>query len=383
MADTSDVIVIGGGVVGLSVAYHLAGRGAGRVLLLEAGQCGGGATLRATGGVRHQFGTAINVALSLLARPFWQGFDDAFSTRGVFRELGYLFLATTPELVAVAERNVALQAALGVPARLVTPAEAAALAPGLNEGGVLAGSFCPWDGVLAVDRMVGALVAGCRRAGVDLREGTPVQGIAVAGGRVTGVTIPAGAVAAPVVVNAAGNQAAAVGALAGVDLPVRPERRQAALTVPTAALHPAAAWTIDLGSGGYVRPDATGGAVIGGGDRGVTSDLPVDQVDRAGIEHARDLAGRRFPALAGVPLARAWAGQRPMSPDDHAILGATAVDGFIAACGLGSHGLMHAPAVGRLLAELIVDGAATSLDIAPLSPARFATGALLTESVRF
>ncbi|MCC6628570.1 MAG: FAD-binding oxidoreductase [Chloroflexi bacterium] len=383
MTDTADVIVIGGGVVGLSVAYHLAERGVGRVVLLEADRCGGGATLRATGGVRHQFGTTVNVAMSLLARPFWQSFDTAFGTRGVFRALGYLFLATTPALVAVAERNVALQTALGVPARLVTPDEAATLTPGLNTDGVLIGTYCPWDGMLAVDQVVSGLVAGCRRAGIDVREATPVVGIAVAGARVVGVTTPAGAMAAPVVINAAGNAAAAIGALVGVALPVRPERRQAALTVPTPAIDSGAAWTIDLGSGVYARPDVTGGTIIGGGDRGATSDVPADQLDATDLARLRDLAGRRFPGLAGVALARAWVGQRPMSPDDHAILGPTSVDGFMVACGLGSHGLMHAPAVGRLLAELIVDGAATSLDIALLGPARFATGALLSESVRF
>lgn len=383
MDGTAEVIIIGGGVVGLSLAYHLAERGVRDVVVLEAGLCGGGSTLKATGGFRLQFGTAINVRLSLLSLPFWQRFDATFGARLRFRQIGYLFLLTTPEQRAAGERNVAMQQGLGVPARLVMPAEAAALSPGLNTDGVLAGAYCPWDGVLEVDAAVAGLRAGCRRLGVAVREGVAVTGVTVAGGRVRGVTTHAGVLAAPVVVNAAGPRAAEVGALAGVTLPVWPERRQAALTAPAAGIDPRAAWTIDLDSGCYARPDPGGGAVIGGGDRGVAADRPLTALDEAGLARLREHIGRRFPGLAGVPLARAWVGLRPMSPDDHAILGPTEVEGFIAACGFGSHGLMHAPAAGQLLAELIVDGAARTLDIAPLSPARFARGELLTDSVRF
>lgn len=383
MVETAEVVIVGGGVVGLSVAYHLAERGLRRVVVLEQGGCGGGATLKATGGYRLQFGTPINVRLSLLALPFWRAFDATFGTRATFRQIGYLFLATTPMLLEVVERNVAMQQSLGVPARLVTPDEAAALSPGVSLDGVLGGSACPWDGALAVEQVVAGLLAGCRARGVEVREGVEVVGIAIDKRRVTGVMTTLGTLAAPIVVNAAGAQAAAVGALAGVVLPVGPERRQAAVTVPTLGIDPRATWTIDLGSGCYARPDTGGGAVIGGGDRGVAADWLPTALDEAGIERLRELVGARFPGLAGVPLARAWVGLRPMSPDDHAILGPTEVDGFIAACGLGGHGLMHAPAVGRLLAELIVDGAARGLDIAPLSPARFARGELLSESVRF
>jgi sarcosine oxidase, subunit beta len=383
MDGAADVVIIGGGVIGLSVAYHLAERGARDIVVLEAGRCGGGSTLKATGGIRHQFGTAINVRCSLLALPFWRRFDETFGARANFREIGYLFLQATPEQIAAAERNVAMQAALGVPARLMTTEEATQLAPGLNPDGVLAATFCPWDGAIEVAEVVAGLLNGCRRRGVDVREGARVTGVTLAGGRVQGVTTTGGPLAAPVVVNAAGPWAAEVGALAGVELPVRPERRQAAVTAPTGGIDPRAAWTIDLGSGCYARPDLGGGAVIGGGDRGAAADRPLTELDEAGLARMRELVGRRFPGLDGAPLARAWVGLRPMSPDDHAILGATEVDGFLVAGGLGSHGLMHAPAVGQLLSELIVDGAAHTIDIAPLSPARFARGELLTESVQF
>jgi sarcosine oxidase subunit beta len=190
-------------------------------------------------------------------------------------------------------------------------------------------------------------------------------------------------VATPVVVNAAGPWAAPVAALAGLSVPVRPARRQAALTAPTTGLPASAPLTIDLGSGAYARPAPDGRLVIGGGDRDVTSDLPDDVVDQIGLARTRHLVGARFPGLAEVAIERAWVGLREMSPDDHAILGSTSVEGFLCACGFSGHGLMHAPAAGHLLAELIVDGAVHSLDITPLSPARFARGDLVHESVVF
>lgn len=384
MNQTADVVVIGGGAIGLSIAYHLAQRGAGEVLVIEQGACGGGATLKATGGFRLQFGTPINVRLSLLALPFWQAFDDTFGAEARFTQRGYLFLATTPAQVAQLEANAAMQQALGVPTRLVTVEEAVALSPGLNPAGVLAGSYGPWDASLEVAGVVEGLVAGCRRAGVTLLEGVTVTGVTVEGDRARGVATSAGVIAAPVVVNAAGNQAGAVAALAGLDLPVRPERRQAAVTAPTGALAPEAAWTIDLGSGCYARPAPGGGAVIGGGDRGVPAGQTEDDtLDEAGIARMRNLIGERFPRLAGVALERAWVGRRPMSPDEHPLLGPSDIGGFIQACGFSGHGLMHAPAAGHLIAELIVDGAARSLDISALRPDRFTRGETLAETMRF
>lgn len=387
MPSTAEVVIAGGGIVGLSIAYHLAERGLREVLVLERGQAGGGATLKATGGFRLQFATPINVRLSLLALPFWRTFDARFGVASDFRERGYLFLATTPAQVAQLERNVAMQQALAVPVRLVTPAEAAALAPGASMEGILAGAFCPWDATFEVEAVLAGLLADARRAGARVEEGVAVTGVTVAGGRVQGVQTAAGPISAPIVVNAAGPWAAPLAALAGVTVPVQGQRAQAAVTAPVAAYDPAAPMTIDLGSGYYARPKPGGRLTIGGGDRAgagaaevPTGDEPPDE---AALARMRAGVGARFPALAGVPIERAWAGWRPLSPDQHAILGPTAVGGFLMAAGMAGHGVMHAPAVGRLLAELIVDGRAHSLDIAPLALDRFARGELLTETVLF
>jgi sarcosine oxidase, subunit beta len=383
MESTAEVVIIGGGVIGLSLAYHLAARGLRSITVLERDRCGHGATLKATGGFRCQFGTPINVQLSLLSRRFWVDFGRAVGGPAVFTPRGYLFLIATPEQWAAHEGMAAMQRALGAPTMLVTPTDIAFLAPGTRTDDRLGGAYCPLDGILDVPAVMEGLRAAGERLGVRLHEHVAVTGIDTRAGRVVGARTTAGPVATPMVVNAAGNEAAAVGALVGVDLPVRPERRQAAVTVPSDAVWPTAAWTIDLLTGCYARPDAGGGAVIGGGDRGVAAGPGDETVDAAGIDRLRDLIGQRFPRLAGVPLARAWVGRRPMAPDDHAILGATAVAGFLTACGAGSHGLMHAPAIGRLLAEVIVDGEARGLDIGPLGADRFARGDLLSEGVLF
>lgn len=379
---TAAVTIIGGGIVGLSIAYHLRERGVDEVVVIERAHCGSGATLKATGGFRLQFGTDINVRLSLLARSFWRDFADRFARPIGWRERGYLFLATTAAQAAQQERNVARQQALGVPVRLVTPAEAARLSPWLNPDGVLAGTFCPWDATLEIEPVMAALVEDCRRQGIEIREATTVTGVMIEGDRVTGVTTTAGPISTPLVINAAGNEAATIGHLAGLTIPVRGERRQAAITHPFDDYDPAAPLTIDLGSGAYARPGPGGGALIGGGDRG-SLDIQGEAVDPAGIDRLRHLVAERFPPLKGLELARAWVGRRPMAPDDHVILGATAVAGLLCACGAGSHGLMHAPAIGRLMAELVVEGTTTSIDISPLSLDRFARGELLGETVLF
>ena len=220
MEDTAEVVIVGGGIVGLCLAHALAERGVRDILVLERGRAGAGATLKATGGFRLQFATPINVRLSLLALPFWQSLEQRFNTPAGFRQCGYLFLATTPAQVAQSERNVAMQQALGVPARLVTPAEAATLAPASSMAGVLAGTFCPWDAVFEMDAVVAGLVADVRRSGARLVEGVAVTGVTVAGGRVGGVTTTAGPVSTPVVVNAAASSVASAGSSA-TDAPVR------------------------------------------------------------------------------------------------------------------------------------------------------------------
>ncbi|HXV77434.1 MAG TPA: FAD-binding oxidoreductase [Candidatus Polarisedimenticolaceae bacterium] len=383
MRTTAECVVVGGGVVGLSIAYHVAARGMTDVVVLERERMvGTGSTGRCAGGFRHQFSNEANVRLSLLSIDKLKRFAVEMDQPLDLHQDGYLFLLCEPAQVATFEAQVELQRRLGVAARMLRPEEIAAVLPGTELGidDVLAASYCPDDGVSDPAGVTEGYRRNATRLGVRIETGCEVTGVDVARGRVTGVDTSDGRrIAAPCVVNAAGPHAAAVGRMAGVDVPVEPARRFIWTTHPFAGAPLRFTLVIDFSTGFYFHRES-GGVLFGMGNRAEPPSFSLD-VDEEFFESVVIEVGmRRLPALADAGIRAAWAGSYEMSPDANPILGRVAgVDGFVLANGFSGHGFQHAPGVGQLIAELITDGAATSADLSPFSIDRFDGRALRAE----
>ena len=373
-----DVVVVGGGVVGASVAWHLAQSGVRDVLVLERGaKPGEGSTGRATGGFRAQFGTSINVRLSLLAREKLRRFRDEVGGDCGYRPCGYLWLARTQDELRALRDAQRVQHAAGLDeARMVDRGEIASLNPAANLEGVAGGAYCPTDGFVRALGILSGYLDAAQRCGVRVRSGADVVGLRLgAADRIEAVRLPDGDVACGTVVNAAGPWAHALGAMANVEVPVTPLRRQVACTVPSTALPEDMPMTTWAGDGFHLR--VREGRIL---LLHPTADEPgrfSTDVDPSWIANVCELAARRVPALAGVAVdvPRCWAGLYEMSPDGHALLGpAPGCDNLFLVNGSSGHGVMHSPALGALTAEWIVHGVPRSLDASPLRASRFAEG---------
>ncbi|MGD2144090.1 MAG: FAD-binding oxidoreductase [Anaerolineae bacterium] len=371
---TADVVVVGGGVMGASVAYHLAKKGCDEVLLLEREPFfGTQATGKCAGGIRYQFGTEINVRLSKLSLPMLHRFEEELGQPIDLNICGYLFLLTDEEEIRVFQESVAMQRRLGVGTEWLEPSEIAELVPGIDLDGVLAGTFNPNDGLADPNSVVQGYVSGAGRLGAKLMTDVKVVDIVVDDGRVQGIISDRGEVSAPVVVNAAGPWAGVVGEMAGLDIPVVPLRRQIVVTGPMPAVPDDFPFVIDFTQSLYFHRE--GECILTGMSN--TSETPgFDQsVDKAWELVHLEAAMERMPILGRAGLANRWAGLYEVSPDAHPILGRVReLEGFYCINGFSGHGFMHGPICGLLLAEEILDGGAHTLDISPLHPDRFGEG---------
>jgi sarcosine oxidase, subunit beta len=373
------VVILGAGVMGASLAWHLTSRGCRDVLLLDRGAGpGAGSTSRATGGFRAQYATAINVRLSLLAREKLLRFGEEVGGDCGYVPAGYLWLASSQlELDVLREARV-IQHAEGLDeARAVTPDDIARLNPALNPDGIIGGAYCPSDGFISPLGILQGYLDGALRQGATVRWGVEATGLERdPAGRIIAVSTSTGPIPADAVVNAAGAWAGAFASGCGVDVPVTPLRRQVAATIPTDILPSSMPMTIFAGDGFHLR--VRDGRVLllwpTPGVAGAPFEAPVDP---AWVDAVTAKAHARVPVLKGVPVDReaSWAGLYEMSPDKHAILGvAPACSNLYLINGSSGHGVMHAPALGHLLAEVILDGAAWTLDATPLRPSRFSEG---------
>jgi sarcosine oxidase, subunit beta len=376
---TASVAVIGGGVIGASVGYHLALRGWRDVLILDRGAGPGeGSTSRATGGYRAQYGTPINVRLSLLAREKLCRFRAETGVDPGYSPAGYLWIgAGEPELAALREGQ-RIQHAEGLSEALeVSPDDVARLNPALAAGGIAGGVFCPTDGFIKPLRMLEGYLAAGARLGVRAEWGTEATGFALRrDGTISAVLTSRGPIGVAAAVNAAGPWAATVADWAGVALPVTPLRRQAAATVPCDLLPETMPMTIFAGDGFHLRV-RDGRVLLLWPTPGVEG-RPFDySVDPAWVRQVTAMAHQRVPVLRRTEIepAACWAGLYEMSPDKHAILGpAPGCSNLFLVNGSSGHGVMHSPALGQLLAEIMSDGLASTLDVRALRPTRFAEG---------
>lgn len=376
---TADVVIIGGGVMGVSSAYHLARRGCQNVVLLERDDfLGSEATGKCAGGIRYQFSTEINVRLSMLSLPMLERFEDELGQPIDLRWTGYLFLIDNESDLEISRQNVAMQNRLGIASCLLEKKDVKAMVPLINLDGVIAGSWYEHEGLADPSSVVQGYAAGARRAGAQFHTGVTVTGINVTAGRVTGVETTEGAIAAPVVLNAAGPWAGQVAALAGIDVPIAPMRRQIVVTTPLPEVPPTFPFVIDYRTGLYFHREGQG---ILSGQANPEQPAGFDQsIDHEWTEKHLEAAVQRFPLLAKAGLFREWAGLYEVTPDAHPVLGAVdELAGFYVAAGFSGHGFMHGPITGLLLSELILDGRAISLDIHQLRHSRFLEGDLVVE----
>jgi sarcosine oxidase, subunit beta len=374
MRATADVVVIGGGIMGASTAYHLAKRGCANVQLVESGEMFGlGSTGLNAGGIRYQFATPVNIELSKLSIGMMERFADEMDQPIGLRRCGYLFMLDDDADLEQFTRNVALQNAHAVPSRVISTDEIAELAPEVERSGIIGGTWCPRDGLVDPNGLLQGFVSQARRLGAALETNAAVTSIDVNGGRVRRVVTTAGAVETPTVVIAAGPWSGDVGAMAGVSLPVRPIRRQIAVTREIPNLRPDFPFVIDFSRALYFHREGAG-ILTGMSNR---DELPGwnTTVDDAWRLHHLENAMERLPLLADAEIMAEWAGLYEVTPDDQPILGRLPhAEGLFVCAGFSGHGLMHGPGAGLLLAEEILDGRAHTIDIDSLRWNRFEAG---------
>jgi len=383
MADTADVVIVGGGIVGASIAYHLALAGSTNVLVLEREpHLGRGSTGKSMGGVRAQFSTEINIRLSLYALDFFARFEEATGSPGGYRPQGYLFVATSEKHLDYLRANYRLQVACGVKtATLLSRTAVLERMPHLRSDDILGGSFSSTDGFVDPYSVMSGFMQGATERGVRLWKGAEVTGILQDSQGIAGVSTARGSVATRTVVNAAGPWAAQVAAMAGVELPVQPLRRMLVPTEPFPLIAREAPMTIDMATGFHFRPEGLG-VLLAWNDPEETPGFKIN-FDPAFIEKILLRAVDRVPCFEALQVnpKRAWAGLYEMTPDHYPILGAVPeVPGLFLANGFSGHGVMHSPATGKVLADLILHGRTDLIDARALDLARFAEGRLIHET---
>jgi sarcosine oxidase, subunit beta len=353
--DRTSVVIVGGGVVGTSIAFHLAEAGVGDVLLVEQAELGSGSTAKGAGGVRAMFSDELNVRIGIRSLEAWGAFGERPGAEIDLRRVGYLFLLSSPEEVTQFERSIEMQNRLGLPSRMITPDEAHELSPLAGLEGVLAGAFCPLAGYATPDAAVQGFASGARAHGVRIETHTALteieRGRVVAGGRV---------IETDCLVCAAGTGSRALGELAGVELPVTPERRRIAYTGALPIDEPP--MTIDFASGFYFHREGPG-LLFGTRDVCDTQD--------EWLERAAPLLRRRAPLLLDAPIAGGWWGDYEMTPDHNALIGLTeaAPGRFLYATGFSGHGFQQAPAIGEIVRDLYL-GREPFVDVSALAAGR-------------
>lgn len=372
----ADVVVVGGGVIGVSTAFHLAEAGA-DVVLVEREELGSGSSSKAAGGIRAQFSDELNIAISSRSMAAYEDFGRRPGWEIDFKRNGYLFVLDDEQHVSAFERSIALQNSRGVNSRLLTPPEALEVCPLLDVDGVLAAAYCSDDAHATPDSVVQGYAFGARACGAHLQTRCTVEQIRVRDGAIDKVVTSAGTVRTDTVVCAAGAWSGPCGAMAGVELPIRPLRRQVLFTEPVDDLPKPLPFTIDFSTGLYFHREGPG-LLLSMPDPEDVFDYSLETSDDW-VEALVAVAERRVPMIAGVGIKGGWAGLYDMSPDHNAIIGeAPAPSRFLYATGFSGHGFMQAPAVGEIMRDLVLRRP-PFVDVSAMSVERFDGSAVAGE----
>ena len=378
LPNTAEIVIIGGGVMGASAAYHLAQRGMKNIVLLEKENFfGQGATGRCAGGVRYQFSTEINVKLSIKSLPMLERFKDEIGQDIRYKKCGYLLVATHEKEVSIFKHNVEMQNSLGVQTELLSGDEVRKRLPLMKFNDALAGTFNQKDGTVDPNSVVMGYISAAQKMGVQVFTGAEVTGITLSGDHVEEVQTTIGAVKTRMILNAAGPWANPIGQMAGVQLPIIPLRRQMFTTSPLKEVPDDFPFVIDFARSLYFHREGEG-LLIGmsnqneqpGFEQSVDEDFELVNLDAA-IE--------RMPLIEKAQRASHWAGLYEVTPDAHPIYGETDVNGFYVCAGFSGHGFMHGPISGKLMAEKILDGKFSSVDVSMLDLKRFEESRLIQE----
>ena len=382
MNDTAEVVIIGGGCMGASAAYHLTQLGVTDVVIVEReAMLGMGSTGRNAGGVRHQFSSDANVRLSIESIHCFENFSEQIGYPIDFHQDGYLFLLSRPEDLQAFRSNVDMQRSLGVEVDVISPQQAGILAPGLQVEGVVGATFCSRDGIADPNGVTMGFAKAAQASGARIYRETEATHIETVAGRVAAVRTTAGRISTRTVINAAGPHARSIGAMAELDVPVLPYRRHIFITEALMQLSTAGSnsprlapssriMVIDFETSFYFHREGAG-VLFGMSDPGEHSSFDTT-VNWEFLEKVNTIAMRRLPVLAEAGIAHAWAGLYEMTPDAMPIIGAAPqVEGYYLITGFSGHGFQHSPAAGRILAEMIVVGEARDFDTAPFSFGRF------------
>lgn len=375
--DQASVVVIGGGVIGLSTAYHLASAGVRDVVLVDQAEFGSGSTCKAAGGVRAQFSDPVNIELGHRSLDVFERFKELFRQEIDLHQVGYLFLLDDPAHVAAFEANVALQNDLGVDTRMIDVAEAKRLSPLIETDGLLAAAWGPRDGHCTPESVVLGYAGAARRAGARLFRGVEVTGIDREADQIRAVHTTAGLIRTDTVVCAAGAYSGQVGELAGVHLPVEPIRRQIITTGPAPDLDDEVPFTIDFNTSLYFHREGPG-LLVGMSDPDETPGFKLNRGEEW-LPRLAQAIERRAPGIGDYGIAGGWAGLYELTPDHNGLVGeAEGVSRFLYATGFSGHGFLMGPAIGEVMRDLYL-GKPPVVDVSALDVRRFAGEALHPE----
>ncbi len=379
-----DVLIIGGGVIGCSIAYHLTRRGCRNVVVVERNTIGSGSTAKAAGGFRQQFSYETNVRLAMYSINFFEHFHERLElppdAEGVdFHQIGYLFLLSTPEAFTTFERSAALQQRLGLPVEVLTPEQVGSRWPWLSVHDLVGATYCPTDGYGRPHNVMQAFATQAQRLGASFVEGAEVSAITRKAARIMTVETNQGSFSPGSVIICAGPWSGELGRLAGVEIPVQPLRRMCFVTDPFDAIPQDAPMTIEMPNTFHFRPEGAG-FMLGTSDQhepyGFHTTMRWEWLERV-----MEDAAKRVPVLEQAKIHHGWAGLYETSPDHNAILGPIpGVENLLVATGFSGHGVMQSPATGMIMSEFILDGKAHTLDVSDLGIERFSTGRLHPEN---
>jgi sarcosine oxidase subunit beta len=375
----ADAVIIGGGIIGFSVAFHLAKKKFGNIVLLEKeAMIGEGSTSKAAGGIRAQFAQRVNVEMSMVSEAFFKNFKQETGSEASFEQVGYLFLVQNEDDVKTFIKSHDLHRELGLPAELLEPKDILKVAPHISIDGVKLGTFCHEDGIADPWELLLGFEKAARRLGVEVELEAELIGIDTIAGEITTAETKRGNIKTQLVVNCAGAYSRKIGEMAAAKVEVDPYKRQIVTTGELDFVKPAFPMVVDVTSGLYSHNESKG-LLLGWADksRGPSFDVSVDpEYTDAILERAL----QRIPQLETAEIANQWAGLYESTPDHLSIIGwAPEVKGMFHCCGFSGHGVMHAPAAGKVSAEMIC-GKKPSIDISSLAPERFAKGQFVEET---